>query len=283
MALVSFAMGLQNALVTRISGAVVRTTHVTGVVTDIGIEVVRVWHWFKDSTRHLNLAQRLRLVPLAVRDAEMKRVTLLATIFLSFISGAVVGPITFLAWGAWALALPVAVLVGLALFDAWLGLQWHGEIHLQAGVAASQDLLRSAALRAGGLPDEVNLSRRGAALAPPDEPLPLATFVFHLPAVVQQGTASQELSQLASMGRGGLNLIVDLSNVTQMDLRGASEFDTVLEGLARQGTRLILCGASADVATSLEMQGIIESEGEVEIVESLDDAIERARRPRSAA
>jgi uncharacterized membrane protein YoaK (UPF0700 family) len=35
----SFLMGLQNAVVTRISDARVRTTHVSGMVTDIGIEL----------------------------------------------------------------------------------------------------------------------------------------------------------------------------------------------------------------------------------------------------
>ena len=35
----SFLMGLQNAVVTQISNARVRTTHVTGMVTDIGIEL----------------------------------------------------------------------------------------------------------------------------------------------------------------------------------------------------------------------------------------------------
>lgn len=35
----SFLMGLQNAVVTRISGARVRTTHVSGMATDIGIEL----------------------------------------------------------------------------------------------------------------------------------------------------------------------------------------------------------------------------------------------------
>jgi uncharacterized membrane protein YoaK (UPF0700 family)/anti-anti-sigma regulatory factor len=34
-----FAMGLQNATITRISGGVVRTTHVTGVLTDLGLEL----------------------------------------------------------------------------------------------------------------------------------------------------------------------------------------------------------------------------------------------------
>ena len=37
--LLCFIMGLQNATVTKISGARMRTTHVTGIVTDIGIEL----------------------------------------------------------------------------------------------------------------------------------------------------------------------------------------------------------------------------------------------------
>lgn len=37
--LLLFAMGLQNALVTRVSMSVVRTTHLTGLFTDLGIEL----------------------------------------------------------------------------------------------------------------------------------------------------------------------------------------------------------------------------------------------------
>jgi len=35
--LLCFTMGLQNAMITKLSGSVIRTTHVTGMVTDIGI------------------------------------------------------------------------------------------------------------------------------------------------------------------------------------------------------------------------------------------------------
>jgi uncharacterized membrane protein YoaK (UPF0700 family) len=35
--LLCFTMGLQNAILTKISGAVIRTTHLTGMVTDVGI------------------------------------------------------------------------------------------------------------------------------------------------------------------------------------------------------------------------------------------------------
>ena len=38
-AVLCFAMGLQNAIITKISNAQIRTTHVTGMITDIGIEL----------------------------------------------------------------------------------------------------------------------------------------------------------------------------------------------------------------------------------------------------
>ena len=38
-----FAMGLQNSYVTKISNAVVRTTHLTGLFTDLGIEISQLF------------------------------------------------------------------------------------------------------------------------------------------------------------------------------------------------------------------------------------------------
>ena len=43
--LLCFTMGLQNAIITKISHAEIRTTHVTGMVTDIGIEVGKWMYW----------------------------------------------------------------------------------------------------------------------------------------------------------------------------------------------------------------------------------------------
>jgi len=40
-----FAMGLQNALVTKISQATVRTTHLTGLFTDLGIELSQLFFY----------------------------------------------------------------------------------------------------------------------------------------------------------------------------------------------------------------------------------------------
>jgi uncharacterized membrane protein YoaK (UPF0700 family) len=41
--LLLFAMGLQNSFVTKISNAVVRTTHLTGLFTDLGIEISKLF------------------------------------------------------------------------------------------------------------------------------------------------------------------------------------------------------------------------------------------------
>ncbi|MDB5760735.1 MAG: hypothetical protein JWM30_4024 [Burkholderia sp.] len=61
--LLCFTMGLQNALVTKISNAEIRTTHITGLVTDIGIELGKLIYWNKsrDVSSHPVLATRTRL------------------------------------------------------------------------------------------------------------------------------------------------------------------------------------------------------------------------------
>ncbi len=41
--IILFAMGLQNSLVTKISNAIVRTTHLTGLFTDLGIELSQLF------------------------------------------------------------------------------------------------------------------------------------------------------------------------------------------------------------------------------------------------
>src|SRR5690606_10605217 len=55
-----FTMGLQNALVTRISNAVVRTTHLTGLFTDLGIEVSQLF-FYKERAKRQKLYSSIRL------------------------------------------------------------------------------------------------------------------------------------------------------------------------------------------------------------------------------
>jgi uncharacterized membrane protein YoaK (UPF0700 family) len=80
--LLCFMMGLQNALVTKISQAEIRTTHMTGIVTDIGIEVGRMLYWNRDPAQPKVAANRSRL-------------RLLVSLLLGFFSGALAGALGF--------------------------------------------------------------------------------------------------------------------------------------------------------------------------------------------
>lgn len=110
--LICAAMGLQNAMVTKISGARVRTTHMTGITTDIAIE----------SARALDALWRRRKGFEVAATADLRQLRLHAAILASFLTGAVVGPALYLSVGHIALLLPCAMLLALAGFDGWLGL-----------------------------------------------------------------------------------------------------------------------------------------------------------------
>ncbi|MQP74876.1 DUF1275 domain-containing protein [Stenotrophomonas sp. MYb238] len=86
----AMACGLQNAMVTTFSGAVVRTTHLSGMFTDLGI----------------GLGHLLRGLPLQVR-----RLTLSGLIISGFLAGGVIGAWLFLHFGYDALLAP-ALLTG---------------------------------------------------------------------------------------------------------------------------------------------------------------------------
>ncbi|MGV3639478.1 MAG: YoaK family protein [Adhaeribacter sp.] len=75
-----FAMGLQNSLVTRISNARVRTTHLTGLFTDLGIELSQLFFYHEVESKNKLLASiRLRL-------------TIISFFFIGGISGGVFYP-----------------------------------------------------------------------------------------------------------------------------------------------------------------------------------------------
>ena len=113
-AMLSISMGMQNALVTRISGAVVRTTHLTGVATDIGIELARLFYWLRRRTLAVS---PFRLLVDFTREEELQKLRLHLALFASFLAGAVVGPLLFLRLGYAAMLAPGMLLFGLVLLD----------------------------------------------------------------------------------------------------------------------------------------------------------------------
>lgn len=101
-AFLSAAMGMQNSLVTRLSGAIVRTTHLTGVFTDLGIEAARWWYaWLGGE---------------ASERPPPAKIALLGTIATAFTLGALMGSAATVATGRFALGAPIIALLAAALF-----------------------------------------------------------------------------------------------------------------------------------------------------------------------
>jgi uncharacterized membrane protein YoaK (UPF0700 family) len=98
-ALLCFTMGLQNAIITKISQAEIRTTHVTGMVTDIGIELGKALYW-----------NRRRGDELTAVRADMEKLWLLVSLVGLFFIGGVTGAIGFKRVGFLA-TLPLAVVL----------------------------------------------------------------------------------------------------------------------------------------------------------------------------
>ncbi len=96
--LLCFIMGLQNAIVTKISHAEIRTTHMTGVITDLGIELGRLVYW----NRGQHTGNPVR--------ADRDRLFVLSSILVLFLSGGLVGAWSFKAIG-YAAVLPIAAVL----------------------------------------------------------------------------------------------------------------------------------------------------------------------------
>lgn len=96
-----FAMGLQNSLVTRISDAVVRTTHLTGLFTDLGIELSQLFFYkAKEQKDKLVTTIRLRL-----------------RIITYFFTGGIVGGVFYSHLELYVLIIPATMLLIGLLYD----------------------------------------------------------------------------------------------------------------------------------------------------------------------
>lgn len=110
--LLCYIMGLQNAVITKISQARIRTTHVTGLVTDLGIEIGKLLY----VNRHPEMAP--------VR-ADRERLRVHAQLVLSFLAGGMTGAAGFKVLG-YVSTLPLAVLLLLLVLRPLLedGQRW---------------------------------------------------------------------------------------------------------------------------------------------------------------
>ncbi len=95
--LLCFIMGLQNAVITKISHAEIRTTHVTGIVTDLGIEIGKMLY--------VNRARELSPV-----RADLNRLRLHLALVTGFFLGGLSGALGFKQLG-YVTTVPLALLL----------------------------------------------------------------------------------------------------------------------------------------------------------------------------
>jgi uncharacterized membrane protein YoaK (UPF0700 family) len=80
----AFTMGLQNAVMSKISASQIRTTHMTGVITDMGIELGKLLYWNQASC-----PPELRV------RADHIKLRLYAILLGAFMTGGIVGAAGF--------------------------------------------------------------------------------------------------------------------------------------------------------------------------------------------
>lgn len=216
--LATAAMGLQNATITRISSGVVRTTHVTGVLTDLGIDALQVVLWAWDRRRTMwsggvrVLAQKVRTQPNA------RRVALLASIFGSFMVGACLSTAAHEHFARWAMVPPV-------LFLAWV---------------VFQDITRPIA--------EIEVSSLLSAENKLELPEGLA--IFHVRKSPENEHKPHQMPNLMMWSERlppeARIIILDFGLSSQIDQNVALELHALLLGMKAHGQKLIISGIAPD-------------------------------------
>ena len=148
-ATISFSMGIMNTILPRIGAESVSLTFMTGDLNRIG--------------SHVALAFKGVPLPDAQGpwDTQLHRAGLLASLWGSFLIGALISAAMISHLGVWVLVLPFLILVALALFSASPPSQSVGEQHLSVAEGAERltNLLRTQATNSSNL--ENNSLRTG--------------------------------------------------------------------------------------------------------------------------
>lgn len=108
-ALLVLAMGLQTATLQRVAGRTVRTTYVTGMLTNLAQESVTYLFWRHDRKHGRADADD--------KDGSLQRVVLLASIWSAYALGAILGGYAELHWALRPLLFPLCALAAVVVLD----------------------------------------------------------------------------------------------------------------------------------------------------------------------
>lgn len=246
----SMAMGLQNATITRVSGSEVRTTHLTGVITDLGLEGVQYLFWWRDKLRSRRDGRSGRLFRVSRRHPTVLRLALLASIFGSFLLGVVIGTWLYMHWPSLAMLLPVVFL----LVIVWI------DYRTPIADARELDLLGDPELKAYGivhslLPPGLGIYRIGPHLQhrasrPPD----FSMWVERLP---QRWRV----------------IILALTPLVKITDNALLDLDRACARLHASDRRLIICGITPAQYKLLDTAGIVDKLGPENVCPDLEFAV----------
>ncbi|HYE60383.1 MAG TPA: DUF1275 family protein [Phycisphaerales bacterium] len=245
--LASAAMGLQNATITRISGGVIRTTHMTGVFTDLGLELVQFLYWLRDRNRSSPPAPATALVHSVRTHPTARRLALLFSVVASFAVGAGVGTFAYERLPEWAMFGPVLLLLWIVWHDVRTPIceiepstlvEGSGGFGLPYGLALYH--LRKDRDRKGGvhrLPDLLRWWER----------LPLDKRV----------------------------VILDLTDVTVIDDNAALELRALLKQARAAGRRVLVAGVTGEQYRSMRDAGAGDALDQSTVVPDVELAVAR--------
>ncbi|MCE9590588.1 MAG: DUF1275 family protein [Planctomycetes bacterium] len=247
----ALAMGLQNATITMISGDV-RTTHVTGVITDLGLEGVRylVWYWQKSRGRGLRRDGRLLLI--STRHPTALRLLLLASMFGSFLFGVVAGAYVFRHWHSVVFVPPILFLIFILLRDWYKPIADVREINM-----LSDPELQSLGLVHSLLPKELGIYRL---------------------AMVKHGLSHRAPNFQAWVDRlpGHWSVVIlVIQPLLRLDDNALMDFGHAVRKLQGQGRSLVLCGTNPPQYAAMERAGLIDLIGWENLCPDVEFAVSR--------
>jgi uncharacterized membrane protein YoaK (UPF0700 family) len=210
----SMAMGLQNATITRISSGVVRTTHVTGVLTDLGLESMQFLLWVLDRRKDSPPNPVVALVRSVRVHPTTKRLALLVSIVGSFALGAGMGAVAHNSVERWAMFPPVVFLLWLIFRDVAIPI---AEIEPSALVGGEDGLDLPPSIAIFHVRQDLDRRRRMHQL--PD----LQAWADRLPATARI-------------------VVLDMGEKSNFDTSAVLELRAVLATFALQGRRLVIAG-----------------------------------------
>jgi uncharacterized membrane protein YoaK (UPF0700 family)/anti-anti-sigma regulatory factor len=223
----SMAMGLQNATITRISNGVVRTTHVTGVLTDLGLGAVQMLWWLRDKRNDVPPGSALGLIHSAYSHPTSRRLAVLGSIIFTFALGAALGTAAYQHVPRLAMFPPVLFLLWIVYQDVTTPI---AEIEASDIIAAND--------------------------------LPSAVAVYHLRKDRERKSGRHRMPNLLEwsdrLPATARVVILDLGEVTQINANSAMELGALLERFESQGRRLVVAGVSNEQFQQIRSAGALD-------------------------